>query len=115
MRLTDSTLDQVRTAIEESYKIRQFDSGGEISKVSITSYLDDCRRIEDSNPEAEFRYTAEIFETARSQQIVISMYAKGQAQYVLNSIRADFAWSVANRVVPAPITTLTAPDSLPTN
>lgn len=115
MRLTDSTLDQVKAAIENVYKTRQFGAGGESSKVTINSYLEDCRRIEDSNPDAEFRYTADIFEPARAQQVVIQMYAKGQAQYILTTVRADYAWSVSPRVVPEPITVLATPDEMPGN
>ena len=43
------------------------------------------------------------------------MYAKGQAQYILTTVRADYAWSVSPRVVPEPITVLAAPEEMPVN
>ena len=109
MRITNASLAEVRLALNEAYQIRQFGSGGESAKASVNSWLEDAQRVIDTFPDAEFALTAEIFEPARATKVMVQLYPREQANYILTSAIVEYAWTMDMRMVTEPITVLAAP------
>lgn len=112
MRITNASLAEVRLALTEAYQIRQFGSGGESAKASVNSWLEDAQRVIDTFPDAEFALTAEIFEPARATKVMVQLYPREQANYILTSAIVEYAWTMDMRMVTEPITVLAAPAPL---
>lgn len=109
MRITNASIAEVRIALNEAYQLRQFGAGGESAKATITSWLEDSQRVVDSFPDAEFAITAEIFEPARATKVMLQLYPKDQANYILSNTIVEYAWTMDVRMVPEPITMLPSP------